>query len=130
MGKESAPRNFGVFLGQVDEGGLIHELSELTQEVIDALAKHAQSHSTAKGQIALVLNFKADAKGVVEVTTDIKSKTPKASRGKSIFWTNDKGQLVNENPKQPGLPFRDVNATDKAVKDAIGEGGVGHARAV
>jgi hypothetical protein len=127
---EAAPRNFGVFLSQVDDGAFIEELSKISDALNDELSRHAQNHSKAKGSLTIVLTFAHDQKGVVEVHTDLKTKAPKATRSKSIFWQNDKGQLVNKNPKQPDLPFRDVNAVDKATRDAIGEGGIGQARAV
>jgi hypothetical protein len=123
-------RDFGVFLSQVDDGAFLQELSDLQHSMNEELGKHAQNHSKAKGSMTIVLAYEHDQKGVVSVSTDVKTKTPKASRSKSIFWTSDGGNLVNKNPKQPDLPFRDVNAVDKATRDAIGEGGIGQARVV
>lgn len=124
-------RDFGVFLGQVDDGAFLQELSDVQHEMNEALAKHAANNSKAKGTLTIVLAYEHDAKGVVSVATDIKTKTPKQSRSKSIFWTSDGGNLVNKNPKQSDLPFRVVDSgVDKATRDAIGEGGIGQARVV
>ncbi len=124
-------RDFGVTLSQIDYGAFIQELSDTQHQINDELAKHAQQRGKAKGTLTIVLAYEHDAKGVVSVSTEVKTKTPKADRSKTVFWTTDGGNLVNKDPKQMELAgIRDVSATSKAVQDAIGEGGIGIARQV
>lgn len=128
--KEEGVRDFAVTLSQIDYGGFLTELSETQHEMNDQLAKHAQQRGKAKGTLTIVLAYEHDAKGIVNVSTEVKTKTPKQERSKTVFWTTDGGNLVNKDPKQVELAFKDMNATDRAVRDAIGEGGVGIARVV
>lgn len=116
----TGPRNFGVFLSQIEDGVLQADLSEELQRANLELAKHAENHGKATGTITLVLALKHDRNGVVDVGAEIKSKMPKSSRARSVFWADPiTGNLSNKNPKQESLPFKAI-AADSPAKDLGG----------
>jgi hypothetical protein len=121
--KEAGPRNFGVFLANMEEGGFMADLSTELQRANADLAKHAEHHGKAKGAITVVVELAYESNGTVEVRGEIKTKLPKSKRARSMFWDLGDGNLSNENPKQKSLPFREVNA-DSPVKDIAGPGRV------
>lgn len=114
--KEAAPRNFGVFLAQMEEGGLVEDLSaELVRANVE-LSKHAEHNGKARGQITVVIDLAYQANGTVDATGEIKVKLPKSKRSRTVFWDRGDGNLSNKNPKQESFPFREVNA-DRVVKE-------------
>lgn len=123
-----APRDFTVLLAQIEDGGLRNELSEEVHELNTELAALAYDNGKAKGSITLTINFAHTGNGVVHVTRSIATKVPKVTGGESIFWVNGAGQLVNENPKQQKLGFKDVNAAEQKARDVFAESGLGHER--
>lgn len=104
-------RSFGTFIAEVEDGELHADLSRQLQNLIAELHEgRAVGQSRATGKLTVTFDF-ALADGVVEVRADIASKTPKRPRGRSIFWVTPENNLTRRNPRQPDLPFRDVNAS-------------------
>lgn len=113
----TGPRNFGVFLSQIEDGVLQADLSEELKRVTAELSTHAQRTSRkAKGSITLTINLAHDETGVVDVDCEVKSKTPKTSRARSVFWNDGHDNLSSKNPKQETLNFKSV-PSDSPAKD-------------
>jgi hypothetical protein len=103
-------RSFGTFIAEVEDGELHADLSRALQSLIAELHEsRAVGQARATGKLSVTFDFVL-ADGVVEVRADIASKTPKRPRGRSIFWATPENNLSRRNPRQPDLPFRDVNA--------------------
>ncbi len=104
-------RSVGTFIAEVEDGELHADLTRALQSLIAELHEgRAAGVSRAAGKLAVTFDFVL-ADGVVEVRADIASKTPKRPRGRSIFWVTPENNLSRRNPRQPDLPFRDVNAS-------------------
>ncbi len=134
MGKKTkgeGVRDFGVVLSQIDHGGLVIELSEAQQQLTDDLFEHAQHNAKAKGRLTLTIDYEHDNTGKVLVRSKVATKAPQRVTAASVFWTDKAGNLVNKDPRQGELAFRDVNAgTSEAARDAFAESGLGVAREV
>lgn len=121
--KEGGPRNFGVFLAQLEDGQFLADIGNELHHAHGELSKLAEHHSKAKGKVTLELEIVHNANGVVDVTAGFKIALPKTKRARSTFWTTADGALDNKNPKQAALPFKDVNA-DSPAKDIAAPGRV------
>jgi hypothetical protein len=109
-------RSFGTFVAEIEDGELHADLSRALQSLIAELHEsRAVGQSRATGKLSVTFDFVL-ADGVVEVRADIASKTPKRPRGRSIFWVTPENNLTRRNPRQPDLPFRDVNAAAGAPR--------------
>lgn len=118
---QEGPRNFGVFLRTVEGGSFEIELSDTLYRMTEDLGKHVSQYGgKAKGEIAIVLKFEHDQKGQVQVMTEVKTKTPKAKRAATPFWVTRGGNLVDHNPKQTRLKFKDVSAPPQQPPRDVG----------
>jgi hypothetical protein len=110
-------RTFGQFLAE-HEDGRFH--ASLTKQWEDFLAELHEAASLrggeAKGKMTLAFEFSLDG-GLVEVSADVATKTPKLKRGKSVFWLTPENHLSRQNPNQPELPLRDVTASAAAARN-------------
>lgn len=122
-------RDFGVILTQIEHGGLMVELSNAQHQLTTDLQEHAATNAKAKGSIVLTINYEHDSFGKVLIRSSVKTKAPQRTAEASVFWTDKDGHLVNQDPRQTRLEFKDVNA-EKRAKDVAAEGGVGITRAV
>jgi hypothetical protein len=109
-------RSFATFIADVEDGELHADLSRALQSLVAELhdARHV-GQSQANGKLTVTFDF-ALADGVVEVRADIATKTPKRTRGRSNFWVTPENNLSRRNPRQPDLPFRDVNEAASALR--------------
>jgi hypothetical protein len=98
-----------MFLAEVEDGELHADLTHAVQTLIADLHEgQAVGQARVSGKLTVVFDFVL-TEGVVEVRADIVSKTPKRPRSRSIFWVTPENNLSRRNPRQPDLPFRDVN---------------------
>lgn len=112
--EEGGPRSFSVFLTKVGEGDCEQQLSQEMQTLMKAVIAQAKAQSKAvTGTLSLTLSFAGEDTGVVNVRYEIKRKEPKPRRPTSVFWIGRDGNVVDENPKQKRLPFRDVSAKNE-----------------
>lgn len=114
---EEGPRGFGPFLSRVDDGRVYDDLGEQLQKLMGELDQYAQSFGKAKGELSIALKFSVEANGVVGVTAEIKAKSPKVTRPKSIFWLTKGNNLSAENPRQQKLPLREVPSVGGAARE-------------
>lgn len=114
----SATRTFSQVLGAIEDGVFHQEATEKLRDLI------AQLHDVARDQGgkpsgSLSMDFKLTLdSGVVEVVADLKVKTPKSQRGKTIFWATPENHLTKRNPRQTEL-FRDVTPGAGAARTAV-----------
>ncbi len=103
------PESFGVWLAKHDKGAFHEELSEEKQRLVAECEANAKATAprTVKGQMTVVINFAVDDAGAVVVSTDLKVKHPPKIRGVGRYYV-DGGNLVKHDPKQPALPFREI----------------------
>ena len=74
---------------------LDHELTELVKAV---------RATRRKGKLTLTISVRPNAKAGVKVLDEIKTTPPKEEASESFFYTNDAGQLLQNNPEGPDLP--------------------------
>jgi hypothetical protein len=112
-------RSFGLVLQALDEGTVHGDVSEDLYKLNTALMKHAESFGKAKGTITLTLTLTCERGGTCDVSADVKTKAPRASRAKTVLWMSKHGHLTNSNPRQLELgvpravPARPVRDTEK-----------------
>jgi hypothetical protein len=110
---DASTRSFAVLLTQIDDGSLHAELSEELRKVARELADYSANHGgKAKGSIIITLGLTADTDNTVSIVGDVKTKTPKAVRPRTITWIDPAGNLVLSNPKQLKLGVREVPAPE------------------
>lgn len=103
-------RTFGQFLQEHEDGRFHASLTKAWEDFLSELHEAAGLRGgEAKGKMTLSFEFSLDG-GLVEVTADYATKTPKLKRGKSVFWLTPENHLSRSNPNQPELPLRDVTA--------------------
>ena len=110
MKDEKGPKAFTYVLEEIADGDAHREASDALQRLGQAMAAAAAATGKAKGELTLTLKLSADKAGAVEVTYDVAIKEPKPARPKGVAWLDKAGNLVAENPRQPGLPLRSVDA--------------------
>lgn len=107
--------SFATFLAAIEDGvfhaDLTSALADLTREL---RAHHRDVGGKATGKISIDLTITLD-KDFAEVKADHKVVTPKAARGRTIFWTTADGKLTKRNPAQHDM-FRDVTAVTAAPR--------------
>ena len=91
-----------VLIGMLEDGELSRDLSKAIKEAIAKTREAAGARSSGSCSVTLTIGMKVDG-GIVEFTTDIASKTPKASRGKTFFFLNGEGEITTENPQRPSM---------------------------
>jgi hypothetical protein len=106
--EQEGPRGFGPFLSRIDDGRVYDDLGEQLQKLCGELDQYAQNFGKAKGELSVNLKLSVEANGVVSVVVDVKTKAPKVTRPKSIFWLTKGNNLSPENPRQQKLPLREV----------------------
>lgn len=111
--KAEGARNFEPFFRAINGGSFAIEVSEELYKLNDTLAKHASQVGKAKGELTITFKLEHQSEGQVDVNTEIKVKTPKSKRARSVFWLTLGGNLSDSPPQQEKL-FRDVNAAQKA----------------
>lgn len=117
---KAQPRAFGVILQQLEDGRLAADATARLGELCAELAKQADAlGGKVKGKLVLTLKLSAERGGVVDIDSDIAITKPKASRHRTVMWTNAKGALSADNPRQMDLGLREVpGGKSEATKEA------------
>ncbi len=115
--KAEGARNFEVFLRQVNGGSFVQELSDELYKLNQVLVQHAGQVGKAKGELTVTFKFDHQSGGQVDLNTELKTKTPKAKRARSVFWVTLGGNLSDSPPQQEKLLFRDVSAKQGPARD-------------
>ena len=98
----------GAFLSVLQNhrrGGTLTDLAEAMREVTEAALATGKA-----GAVILKFKVRAAAKsGALVVEDEIKTTLPKTEAEGSIFFADDRGNLLREDPNQKQLPLRTVD---------------------
>lgn len=88
---------FTTTLGEVRKGAALNDLSNELAKIIEAVREHG-----GPGSLTLRLDIKpTDGSGdQVLITDDIKPKVPKPKKQATLFFTDEGGDLLRNDPRQ------------------------------
>ncbi len=101
---------FSQVMAALRNGMTQEELNDTMQEVVEAVKEHRKA-----GEITIKLKITPNA-DTVFVSDTITAKKPEPERSKTIFFTDDHGNLLRRDPNQHELPLREVK---DAETDAV-----------
>lgn len=86
------------------ENGAFHDdVTKSLKQMIGDLSDHKISHGgKPSGEIVMKLKFVLDD-GIMEIKPEFTVKTPKVSRGRSIFFVTPENSLSRQDPRQMRL---------------------------
>ena len=110
MSNQPIIRTFNDALAAMEDGHLVHDLSEAQRGILEAIHNAViDGARKAKGSLTLKLDYTLDD-GVVEILADVKAALPKTRRARSVMWVTPEHNLCRNNPRQsemfgePGEP--------------------------
>ena len=96
-------RSFNWFLSRIDDGALVHELTQHLTEIGAALNQHYKDYNgKPKAKLTITIDF-MNKKGLIEVEGSYDVKLPKRPKSVAIFWTDGANNFCDEDPKQMRL---------------------------
>lgn len=95
--------NFSQMLEKLNGGNTMARLNEQLTELVKAVAA-----TNKVGTIQLKLKLSPNGDNGITVEEDISTKVPQPSLGKSLFFTDDEGDLLRVDPRQAEMPFARV----------------------
>lgn len=106
--KDPILRMFTDALAVMEDGQLVHDLTETQQELVAALSNAViDGARRAKGTLTLKLDYTLED-GMFDIQADVKSSLPKTKRSRTVLWATPDNNLCRNNPRQRNL-FEDVN---------------------
>ncbi len=97
---------FADVMGQLAAGQVVEDLDNSLAEVARAVEESGKN-----GTVTIKLIIAANGDHMVTFDADINTKKPKASFGKTLFYTDAEGGLHRRDPRQLEMPLvRDVSA--------------------
>lgn len=103
MSNHPVIRTFNDALATMEDGQLVHDLTEIQREILEAIQQASiEGSRSTKGSLTLKLDY-ALKDGVVEILVDIKSTLPKIQRPRSVMWLTPEHNLSRNNPRQLDL---------------------------
>jgi hypothetical protein len=110
------PKEFAAVLVEHLNGRTHHELSDDLHALIEAVMTHGKKGSLS---ISLVVEPTSAAEGSpIAIAFESTLKAPKATAPRAIFFVDNDGNPVRENPSQIGFDFRTAPAQPTTLKDA------------
>lgn len=100
---------------QIESGILIDELADKQQEIIKAVQL-----TNKKGALTITLSYTPEGNGQVSIEADVKTKAPKMSRGRSIFFVTPDANLERNDPRQSELNLRSIDDERPAEFKKVG----------
>lgn len=91
-------------LGEIENGELLRDLTEAVYNITFAVME-----TRKPGELKITLKFVPTGKSV-EVLSKYDSKEPEHDRMTTTFFVAQDGALVRNDPNQPRLPLREVDA--------------------
>lgn len=93
--------NSQALIGMLEGGELNADLTAKTEEALTELLTLSNENPKAKhkGKLTLVMDFEVHS-GMVTISCDIATKTPKRPRRSTAYWITDGGKLSTEHPHQ------------------------------
>jgi hypothetical protein len=107
-------RPFAEWLHEQRQGALAAELSEVLNELVEAVHRHGRT-----GTLTLAIKVAPAGKNghTVVVSDEVKAKLPEGERGDSIFFVDPDMNLIRHDPNQEVLPLREVPRDPGTVRD-------------
>ena len=117
-------RRFSAVLAGQEDGRFDTAATETLRELLARMGIVRNARGSAKGSMTIKIHLNLTDE-VVEMVMDCSVSMPKLPRAKSVLWVTKDGNLSQSNPRQRGLPFRDVTMVEVAretlaVRDATG----------
>lgn len=113
---EAKRQGFAEFLNALDYGAIADEATHELNELV-----HACTETGKAGEITLVIKIKpVGANGQVELASDVRTKKPKAARGKSLMFATPDNNLQREDPRQRSLDGVKTVDEEKRPVRAVG----------
>jgi hypothetical protein len=102
---EEGPRAFARVLEGLNDGEAHRDLSEERFELVGKLQNEALARDAeVKGELTFKLKLKADARGRVHTSYEVKTSPPARKTSAGIMYMTKAGNLSVENERQPVLP--------------------------
>lgn len=102
-------------LGEIENGHLLHELTEGVYNVIAAVME-----TRKPGSIKIKLSFTPTGKGTVNVDADFETKEPEHDRPTTTFFVAKDFSLLRGDPNQPRLPLQAVpDERDQPLRQVV-----------
>lgn len=114
-GPSLAP-SFLQFLAAHAGGYTVELLTDKLKEIVEHLETLATNEGQPKSKATLTLkiSFERDA-GVYKVGVEPNVKLPTVAPPKSVFWAISAHGLIQQDPRQINMPFRDVTRNGRIV---------------
>lgn len=94
-------------------GSTYEELGGKLNEIVAAVRE-----TRKVGELSFKLKVKYNGEIGVIIEDEIKAKVPEPSRGTTVFFADDSGNLLRRDPRQPDLPLRSVDTPEQPMKEA------------
>lgn len=92
-----------LLLSGLENGAFHDDVSKALRNMVGDLSDHRASHGgKPAGELTITLKFKLDD-NVMDIMPEYKVKTPKVSRGRSIYFITPDNNLSREDPRQGRL---------------------------
>ena len=92
-------------LAQLSSGQVVDDLNESVAEVTKAVEESGKA-----GSLTLKIAIAPNGESMVTFEATVTTKTPKASLGKTLFYTDAEGGVHRRDPRQCEMPLRSVGA--------------------
>ena len=93
-------------------GGMLDEL--LVTELQDIVL--AVMRTEKQGTLTLTIKVSPNNGNTVELDATVNAKKPVNSVGKALFFPDEQGNLLRQDPRQPALPFREISSEPAKVR--------------
>lgn len=104
---------FADVLRELSAGTTYDELGGKLNEVVEAVMK-----TRKVGELSLKLKVRINGEVGVAIEDEIKAKIPEPSRGTTMFFADEEGNLLRRDPRQGELALRAVETAPVPLKEA------------
>lgn len=103
MGTNFPGRPFTDVLGEIENGDMLHDLTEATYNIIAAVMETRKA-----GKLNVSLEFVPTGRGTVNIAAKFVAKEPEHDRPSTTFFVGKDFALHRDDPSQERLPLREV----------------------
>ena len=86
-------------------GALDELLVSDLQDVVLAVMRTGKT-----GTLTLKIKVSQNSDNTVELDANVTPNKPAGSVGKALFFPDEEGRLLRQDPRQPALPFREISS--------------------
>lgn len=97
---------------ELEAGDLVEDLTDAQHAIVAAIEEYG-----GVGEITLKLKYKRDGKQI-QITSNLVHKTPKPSRGISLFFVTPENNLSRDDPRQKTFDIRPPEKTERKVESS------------